>query len=86
MKPTPVLITIILIISLLFSGCAAFKQVARTVNDVASVLCEVVAADYTSAQRDGLSPAEWCAIKKNLDPFLDYVLTAQQQMAMNPPE
>lgn len=61
-----------------YLGCAAFKKVARTANDIATMLCEMTAAEYTLQSRDGLSPKQWCEIKEHLDPFLDYILSTPQ--------
>jgi hypothetical protein len=58
--------------------CAAAKGVARTVNDAARILCELVAAEQPQDELAGLSPGEWCAIKKNLDPFIEEALKAQK--------
>lgn len=62
-------------------GCAAFKPVARTVADLASVVCEGLAAE-NQAQLQGLSPEDWCAIQRNLDPFIDAVLAARQKAGL----
>lgn len=63
----------------LFAGCAFIRAGAKTINDIASVLCEVVAVEQTPQDLDGMSAAEWCAVKKNLDPFLNVVLAAKQE-------
>lgn len=62
-------------------GCAAWKPVARTVTDLASVVCEGLAAE-NQEQLQGLSPADWCAIQRNLDPFIDAVLAAKQKAGL----
>lgn len=59
-------------------GCAALKEVGRTANDAARILCELIAAEQTE-QLDGLSPDEWCEIQKNLDPFIDEILSAKKR-------
>ena len=56
----------------LLGGCAHL----RTLNDAASVLCELFATDQGEAL--GMSPVEWCSVKENLDPFLDEILAAQR--------
>ena len=69
------------VIILALNGCAAFKNVARVVNDVAHDLCMVVAAEQDAEELDGLSPRAWCAIHKNLKPFIDSVLAAKEEAA-----
>lgn len=58
-------------------ACGTLKDIGRTVNDAATILCELVATDNKD-QLDGLSPAEWCAIQKNIAPFIDEILSAKQ--------
>jgi hypothetical protein len=62
-------------------GCAAIKPVARTVADLASMVCEGLAAENRD-QLQGLSPEDWCSIQRNLDPFLDAVLAAKQKAGL----
>lgn len=57
-------------LSMLFSGCAFWKPVAKTTNEVARVLCEEYATGRDTA---GMSVKDWCKIQRNLDPFLDAV-------------
>lgn len=65
------------LVSGLVVGCAAFKKVARTVNDIATDLCWIAARENPD-QLGGLLPKEWCAIKENIDPFIDQILQAKQ--------
>lgn len=60
-----------------FYGCAAIKPVLRTVEDIATSLCESVAAKHTD-RLQALSPADWCAIHSHLEPFIDAVLSVQR--------
>jgi hypothetical protein len=64
-------------IAFTLGGCAAFKKTARTLNDAARVFCEVFASDNKGQLPDGMSPREWCQIQKNLDPFIDTLLSAK---------
>lgn len=58
-------------------GCAAIKPVVRTVEDIARNLCESVAQKHTDQLRS-LTPADWCAIERNIEPFIDAVLSVQR--------
>lgn len=58
-------------------GCATVKHVARTINDAADIACTLFAADH-EAELQGLSPRQWCDIKRNFDPFLEEILQAQR--------
>ena len=62
----------------LIVGCAALKQVGRTANDAAKILCELTASEQPE-ELDKLTPEEWCSIHKNLSPFLDEILSAKQR-------
>ena len=59
-------------------GCGLLRDIGRTANDAAIILCEVFAEERTEKELDGLSPQDWCAIHKNLDPFIREVLIAKQ--------
>jgi hypothetical protein len=80
-------ILVLAMVSFLMVGCAAFKKVVRTVNDIATDLCWIAAADHPD-QLGGLTPAAWCAIKENIDPFINHVLQAKQdhdgKLGLNP--
>ena len=67
----------ILALTLAVGGCAAFKKVVRSVNHIATDLCWIFAEDNAD-QLGGLLPSEWCSVKENVDPFIDYVLRAQR--------
>ena len=57
-------------------GCATFKKVVRSVVSVATDLCWVVAAENTD-KLGGMTPAAWCAIADNIEPFIQEVLAAK---------
>ena len=61
-----------LLLTTLLGGCAHL----RTLNDAATVVCELFAVDHEEAF--GMSPSDWCSVKENLDPFLDEILAAQR--------
>ncbi len=68
------------------AGCAVVKQVARTVNDAASILCEDAAGQMMGTPDgdrvlQGLSAADWCKVHDNLAPFVEAALRAQQTAA-----
>lgn len=79
------IIALILVTLLTVVGCAAFKKVVRTANSVATDLCWIFAADHKDAL-GGLAPAAWCGIKENLDPFIEYILKAQNDGLVHPTE
>lgn len=62
-------------------ACAAIKPVVRTLADVASLACEELAAQNVD-QLKGLSAKDWCAIERNLEPFVDALLAAKQQSGL----
>ncbi len=65
-------------------ACSTVKGVVRTLNDIAKDLCTLTAGEQLerdSAALDGLTVAQWCDIKENLDPFIDEVLKAQKMAA-----
>ena len=72
-------------LALSFGACAAFKKVVRSVNHIATDLCWIFAEDNPD-QIGGLLPSEWCSVKENIDPFIDYVLKAQKHGAIQPQE
>ena len=67
------------ILAILLCGCAAFKSIARTANDVARDACMVFGAKNEQAL--GMSVEDFCAIQRNVDPFLDAILSAQKLSA-----
>lgn len=82
MKAITLIIGQLLIIATLVivASCGLLKDVGRTANDAAAILCELVAAEKQQ-ELQGLSPQQWCAIHENLRPFLDEVLSAQKAAA-----
>jgi hypothetical protein len=66
----------------LVEGCGTLKQVGRTINDAATVLCELYAVDANPEQLNGLTPSDYCAIHDHLEPFIEEALAAKQAAAM----
>lgn len=65
----------IILFGLIASGCAQAKPVARTVNDVARLACEVTfGAEPLPA---GMTLEDVCEAHENLQPFVDQILAAQ---------
>lgn len=58
-------------------GCAMFKKVVRTIDDIASDAC-VLFATENADDLAGLSPADFCDVRENLEPFVEYITRAQQ--------
>ena len=71
----------LLVLCFALSACALIKPIARTSNDVAGTLCEIVAAEQEPEALGGMSVEDWCAIHDNVDPFLDIVLSAKAEAA-----
>lgn len=63
------------------TSCAAVRPVVRTVLDIATTLCESVAVRGQD-RLHGLSVSEWCAIERNLEPFIDAVLAAEREAGL----
>jgi len=64
--------------ALALSGCSSVKPILNTVNDAARIICELAAAEHADSERAGLTAQQWCAIRKNLDPFIEEALRAQR--------
>jgi hypothetical protein len=47
------------------------------VNDAANVLCELFGAENPDVLQ-GASVSDYCAVKENLDPFIESILAAKQ--------
>lgn len=71
----------VLLFALSVASCAAFKQSARDVNDVARQLCELTAGAQERAEREGISVRELCAIREVVDLFAVEVSAAQSRAA-----
>lgn len=54
-----------------------FKPAVRTINDIARNLCHLSAQQAGGEEALGMSPEDWCVIRKNLDPFIREVTSAQ---------
>ena len=65
-----------LLVGFLLVRCAAVKPVLRTVDDAASILCELFATEHKAELK--LTPQEFCDVKENFQPFIDQVLAAQR--------
>ena len=63
------------------TGCAALKSNIKTIDDIASDLCMFAASEQPQEQLNGLSPADFCAVKKYLQPFIDEALAAKMAAA-----
>lgn len=63
------------------TGCAEMKPVARTVNDVARDLCAIFYGKKQGITIDEAARA-FCATEKQIAPFLDEVLAAEQRAGM----
>lgn len=59
-------------------SCAEVKPVARTVNDIARDACEVAFSEQELPQ--GVSVKDLCKTHKDLQPFIDSILAAKQQV------
>lgn len=59
------------------TGCSFLKNTGRTINDAASILCNLFATEHPE-EIQGLTPAEWCAVHDNIAPFIDEALRAKQ--------
>ena len=68
-----------LFLLVLTTSCAMFRSVARTANDVAREACEIFGAKQPETL--GMSVEDFCAIQRNVDPFLDAILSAQKLSA-----
>lgn len=62
-------------------SCAALKSTLRTIDDVATDLCMIVATEQDPKDLQGMSPSQWCAIHDNLKPFIDAALSAKADAA-----
>ena len=84
MKKTALALTILggLLCVSAWAGCGTLKQVGRTINDAATVLCELYAVDANPEQLNGLTPSDYCAIHDHLEPFIEEALAAKQAAAM----
>lgn len=74
----PLFLTITL--TLILSSCAFMqkaKPFVRTINDAATTLCRLFAAEHED-QLGGMTAADFCSVKENLDPFIDAALSAKQ--------
>lgn len=64
-----------LFLPFLLPGCAIARAGGKALSTIADVLCQRAAAKRCK-ELDGMTPAQWCKLKKNIDPILDIVLGA----------
>ncbi len=71
--------TILLVVGLssVVQSCDTLKDIGRTANDAAEILCELFAAENPEAL-GGIDPIAWCSVRDNLDPFIEEILAAQR--------
>lgn len=62
------------------ASCAAFKPIARTVDDVATIACRQQL--FGQAQAQGISVEDVCRTKAVLQPFIDAILSTSQGIGM----
>ena len=63
-------------------SCATLKSAGRTINDAATVLCELFAQDADAEQLKGFTPSQYCAVHEHLEPFIDEALKAKNAAAL----
>lgn len=70
------LILVLALVGPMTVSCAAFKPVARTVNDAARIACKAAFGQEDLPQ--GVSVRDFCDAHENLQPFIDQILAAKQ--------
>ena len=70
--------TVLVTFAVWLSSCAEFKPVAKTVNDVARDLCAIFYGKKQGISVEDAAKA-FCATEKQIAPFLDEVLSAEQR-------
>ena len=73
--PSKLLFLFITTFALIFTGCAAFKPAARTVNNVARLACET--AFGVEDLPPGISVKDFCEAHEHVQPFIDQILAAK---------
>lgn len=58
------------------SSCSATKPIIRSVTELAVELCEMSAVSQAESERAGMSVRDWCAVAKNVKPFVDALLAS----------
>lgn len=61
-------------------GCGTLKDAGRTLNDAASIMCNVFAVELSEVDPErlgGMSATDYCAIHDNLRPFIDQALSVK---------
>jgi hypothetical protein len=64
-----------LMLPFLLPGCAIARAGGKALSTIADVLCQRAAAKRCK-ELDGMTVAQWCKVKKNIDPILDIVFGA----------
>ena len=72
---------LILAFCLSLSGCAGLLKGVRTVIDLATCLCEIVAVEQPQDKLGGLTPKEYCEKEENLRPFIEQITKAKAAAA-----
>ena len=65
---------IIAIATVALSSCAFFKPAAKTINQVARLLCIEAYGDPAAT---AMTAEDWCNVHRNLYPFIEAVTSAQ---------
>jgi len=73
-----VIVSLFLVFTL--CSCAHFKSIARTVRDVAHVLC-CIEESKVGNPPDGMSIEEYCDIAEVIEPYIEPALAATQMAA-----
>ena len=66
-------IFILIIVVVCAGGCAMLKPAAKTVNQIARLMCIEAYGDSAT----GMTAEDWCNIHKNLYPFIEAVTGAR---------
>jgi predicted small secreted protein len=67
----------VMVVAMFAIGCNTLKDIGRTINDAASIMCELFALEQ-GEEALGMSAGEWCNVHDNLKPFIDEALAAQR--------
>ncbi len=61
-------------------ACGTLKDAGRSLNDAASIMCNVFAVELSEVDPErlgGKSATDYCAIHDNLSPFIDQALSVK---------
>lgn len=73
------LLPLVLVVAL--SGCAALRPITCSIKSAADYLCCLTAQEQPPEALDGMSASAWCAIEKNLEPFVATAREAKERAA-----